>query len=64
MSKRIGDVTIIEEEPEKKCEECGKMAETRPYGIGGKRICFKCAMKDEKGTESRMKDVLFGIKEN
>jgi hypothetical protein len=30
-----------------KCEMCGKKEELRPYGPGGKNVCFDCAMKDE-----------------
>lgn len=30
------------------CELCGKKDELRPYGPGGKNVCFDCAMKDEK----------------
>lgn len=60
MSKRIGNVAVICAEPPAKCEECGKKAALRPYGKGGKRICYDCAMKDEKGTEQRMGQVLFG----
>ena len=30
-----------------KCQDCGNVAELRPYGKGGKFVCFKCAMKDE-----------------
>ena len=29
------------------CELCGKVEELRPYGPGGKNVCFDCAMKDE-----------------
>lgn len=37
MSKRVGNVIIIESEPEDICQECSKPAETRPYGKGGKK---------------------------
>jgi hypothetical protein len=29
------------------CELCGKVEELRPYGPGGRNVCFDCAMKDE-----------------
>ena len=48
MTQRIGNVVIIEDEPETECELCHKMAETRPYGPGGCRVCFECGMKDEE----------------
>jgi hypothetical protein len=53
-------IVMIEPEPDSLCQECGMDAELRPYGIGGKRICFKCAMKDDAGTTRRMNHVLFG----
>ena len=58
MSKRYGNIVVIAPEPPD--ELCGTFAELRPYGPGGKRICFECAMKDEKGTEERMNAILFG----
>lgn len=30
-----------------KCQECSTVAELRPYGKGGKFICFACMKKDE-----------------
>ena len=60
MSKRIGNVAIICNEPDAKCEFCGKVDELRPYGHMGENICYECAMKDEGMTEKRMRQVLFG----
>lgn len=60
MSRRIGKVAILEDEPEMKCELCGKMAETRPYGPKGERICFECGMKNPKVTRRQCARVLFG----
>jgi len=62
MSQNIDGLIIIEHEADDICEECFKIAETRPYGVGGKRICFECGQKDIKGTEERMGKILFGIK--
>lgn len=45
MSQRIGNLTIIAPEPDGKCELCGKIEETRPYGPHGERICFNCGEK-------------------
>ena len=47
MTQRIGNVVLIEEEPDSRCEYCGAVDETRPYGKNGARICFDCAMKPE-----------------
>lgn len=55
-------VVLIEPEEDRKCELCGALEETRPYGPDGKRVCYECAMKDKEGTERRMANVLFGEK--
>lgn len=59
MSMRIGNVTIIEAEDDKKCQICGAISECRPYGPEGQQICYDCAMKDPIGTEIRMAKALF-----
>ena len=64
MSERIGNIVIIEEEPDGKCELCGKVDELRPYGPRGERICYDCGMKDPVTTERRFGQVLFGDKPN
>lgn len=38
----------IEAESSRVCQQCGKVAETRPYGKGGMQVCFGCGMADEK----------------
>ncbi len=40
-------IVILEPEPDGKCEYCGKIAELRPYGENGAKICFDCGMKPE-----------------
>lgn len=42
------------------CELCGQVAETRPYGPWGERICFACGQKDPETTERRMREYLWG----
>ena len=42
---------FIAPEPPKKCELCGSVAETRPYGPKGERVCFPCGMKDKDAAE-------------
>lgn len=61
MTGRSGRTVIIEKEPPLKCSQCGAISETRPYGRGGTRICFTCAMKDIEGTERRMGEMMFGV---
>jgi hypothetical protein len=60
MSRRVGNVIILEPEDDAKCEFCGKVAELRPYGPNRERICFECAMKDEATTRRIMARDLFG----
>jgi hypothetical protein len=54
--KRAGlpSVVLIEAEPPGQCETCGALAELRPYGPGGKRICARCMERDPQGTVQRM----------
>ncbi len=40
-------IVIIEPSPDAKCEFCGDVKETRPYGPGCKEICFQYAVKPE-----------------
>lgn len=60
MSEKIGPVFIIAPESDGKCELCGKVEETRPYGPGGKQVCFECGMKDEGLAERQFTRVLEG----
>jgi len=62
MTEVIGNVVIIEPEEDKVCEFCGNVAECRPYGEGGKLICFKCAMKPENidTVKRNARKLLFG----
>lgn len=53
-------VPVIAAEDDDICELCGKVAECRPYGPKGERICFDCGMKDKKVTDRMMGKVLFG----
>lgn len=41
MSKPI----IIQQIDPEKCEYCGKVAELRPYGLNGAKICYECGQK-------------------
>jgi hypothetical protein len=59
----MSDLNIIFEELPQRCEDCGIIAETRPFGINHEEICFDCAMKDEAVTQIRMKELLFGDEE-
>ena len=60
MSRRIDGIAIIEPEPDFLCFQCGKIAETRPYGPNGEEICYECGQKDLETTSRMMNKVLFG----
>ena len=59
MTKRVKDNLVIEKETSQQCDDCGKIAELRPYGKGGACVCFDCAMEDadeaEKQFEMRLR---------
>ena len=60
MTRRIGNVTIIEVEEKQTCELCGKFAECRPYGPNGEEICYECGQKDLETTKKMMAKYMFG----
>lgn len=37
----------IQAQPPGRCELCGAVKETRPYGPNGEEVCHSCGMKDE-----------------
>lgn len=51
---------FIAVEPDRECELCHKVAETRPYGPNGEQVCFECGMKNEKATKRQMSKYIFG----
>jgi hypothetical protein len=42
------------------CEGCGKKADLRPYGRGGRWICFACGEKDPVTGNACFGHVVFG----
>ena len=60
MSRNLNGIPIIEPEPDFICTECGKIAETRPYGKGGAEICHDCGMKIPEIVNHNMGIKLFG----
>lgn len=52
--------TWVIEEPSGRCEDCGEVAETRPYGPKGENVCFPCAMKDEDAAKRQFRRRLEG----
>ena len=41
---------LIAVEPPQKCQLCGTVSETRPYGPNGEEVCFACGMKDRRAA--------------
>lgn len=62
MSYRRGDTAFLVEEEPLHCELCGAFGELRPYGPGGKRICYDCGMKPEnkQKVERHINEILDG----
>lgn len=56
----MSEIVIIDGTVPAKCELCGKVEELRPYGPGGKFVCFDCAMKDEKEAERQFSKLIAG----
>jgi hypothetical protein len=59
MTQRIGNVVVIESEPDRRCTLCGKLDECRPAGPNGEVVCYDCAMKDPAAVD-RYTDGLLG----
>lgn len=57
----MSSLGIITEEPPQRCEMCGIIEETRPYGPEGEEICYDCGMKNPETTEQKMLTYLFGV---
>ena len=61
MTRRIGKFLLIEPEKPGQCATCGDMAELRPYGPNGSKICFPCGMLNPAETERQYTKRLKGI---
>ena len=54
---------IICAEPDDICEECQGVDELRPYGPGGKRVCYDCMEAHpewEEEADARLANLIFG----
>lgn len=52
--KRKDGIFVIQAEPARTCQMCGKKAECRPYGPNGQVVCFGCAMKDPEEAKRQL----------
>ncbi len=53
MTEKVGGDHLVYEEVPRECELCGRLAELRPYGPDGEKVCFECGMKDEESCRER-----------
>jgi len=60
MTHTENGVVYIIEEPPGKCELCGAIEETRPYGPNGEEVCFSCGMKDEEAARKQFQKRIAG----
>lgn len=51
MTFRIGPMVVIVDEAPRACQLCSKVAQCRPYGPGGKDICWECGQLPENREE-------------
>lgn len=51
---------VIEATEPRKCDLCGRRAETRPYGPNGENVCFQCGMKNEEAAERQFSRLVLG----
>lgn len=51
---------FICEEPDRRCELCGKIEECRPYGPNGEQVCFDCMKKDEAAAKRQFAKHVLG----
>ena len=60
MSKLVGNILQIQEQPSERCFFCGKMDECRPYGPNEENGCYECLMspKYAESTLRKYKELL------
>jgi len=51
LVEAIDQGRVIQVQPPGRCELCGAVKETRPYGPNGEEVCFPCGMKDEEAAK-------------
>ena len=56
----MSGIHFIAEEPAQKCELCGAIEETRPYGPKGERVCLTCGIKDEEAIKRGFRRYVLG----
>jgi hypothetical protein len=58
----VSGLEISYQEPDKRCEYCGKYDECRPYGKNDEQICFACMKTgdNEEIAKKKAAKYLFG----
>jgi hypothetical protein len=51
---------VVFEAPIDRCEACGLISETEPYGLHHEMLCYDCYSKDPGLTEIRKKQLSVG----
>jgi hypothetical protein len=51
---------VITDQKPQQCDDCGEIAELRPYGPGGSMVCYECGQKDPEGTSRRFAERVDG----
>lgn len=54
VAEAIDRGVLVQAQPPGRCELCGVVAETRPYGPRGEEICIECGRRDPEATERAM----------
>lgn len=60
MRGQMSEPGVIKAERVDRCQLCGAIAETRPYGPNGQEVCFDCGMEDEAAAEEHFCQHVFG----
>jgi len=56
----IDDDRLIQEQPPGRCDLCGAVKETRPYGPNGENVCFECGPGSGDPAAVRAAEAAFG----
>lgn len=61
VTEAIDSNTLLSAQPPGRCELCGAVKETRPYGPNGEEVCFGCGMKDEAAMKAQFERRIRGV---
>lgn len=58
MSQMIDGAFVVRREEPGKCELCGRIAETRPYGPNNEEICTRCGVMNWETTQRKIAEAM------